>query len=618
MTQAAYYAINLNTKTKYDAEILGRARPAIRMRQTINAGEPFMMNTLLKTLYSFLFISCTWALSAAAGAEELNATVDRRVISLDETLTLTLQYNGNSARGTPDFSKLEQNFSILSRQSGNKIFGDMNNLTSLTEWTLVLSPKVQGEFMIPVFSYGKLKSAPITIKVEKEKTVPQGQVKDIFIETTLEKNSVYVQEQLILTYRLFYSINVDSLERDPIEIPDVIMEQLPDVRYNRTINGKTYGIAEFNYALYPQTSEDFEIPSFTWGIKIPKSRRSRSTFFDFNGRYEVKRLRTEAQTVTVRPKSPRFPDGTPWLPAKSLSLEEKWSQDPQSFKIGEPITRTLRLKAEGLTAAQLPQIWPSKNEGALKVYTDQPDLNDEKLADGAVAQRTESAAVVVSEAGTIELPPIRVPWWDVKTDSLQYAELPGRTLTIAATADSQSGDNGSVNGVSDTTSNALSESDMAALSAAHTQIWRWRLISLMLSLALLALIVRQFFIRPTHESPTSDGPTNHRAAFSKLQQACKDNVPDQIRLALMNWANHEWPDNTIATFDELSQRIDNTELTRALRNLDAVQYAAVDTAHPETQQPKVDGQVIIKAIKAYAADKNASANTGSLETFYAR
>jgi len=562
-------------------------------------------------LITFVCALLVWA-SNTARAEDLVSTVDRNQISIDETLKLTVQYSGNKSRGKPNFNKLESEFEILSMESGNKIFGNMSNLTSITQWTMVLSPKKEGTLTVPVFSYANVKSAPIKVKVSQQQAAPAASnINDIFIETTVDKQSVYVQEQLLLKYRLFYSMNVDSLEAEPLEIENVIKEQIPDVRYNRRINDKLYGIAEFNYALYPQTSGQFTVPKLVWDVKVPRNRRSSTTFFDFTGRYEVKRLRTEEKIIQVLPQPENYPADKPWIPAKSLVIEESWSKEPLDFNIGEPITRTITLKSEGLMSSQLPQMWASFDGDNVKIYADQPELKDEKISTGAVSERIESAAVVVADAGEAILPAITIPWWDVTSNSLKYAQIPERTLLSQhVIKNNQSATSPAPD--TDIASRPLIDNIGPENGALHHQLMIWRTASAVLGLILLASMIYILFGKKSrqHDKISNDSDQNDKGNFLEIVKACRKNHAADIRRSLLKWANNYWPEGKISTLKEIASQINDHELEQKLSDLDTMLYSTRSTSHAE-------GKVILARLKSFIEKDKKTRTKSDLAAFYA-
>ena len=133
--------------------------------------------------------------------------------------------------------------------------------------------------------------------------------------------------------------------------------------------------------------------------------------------------------LTVKPIPANY-SGDQWLPVNKLQLAEKWSADPSTFMVGEPITRTLEESASGLTAAQLPALADSTTLDGFKLYPDQVQLTDDKNDAGISGKRVQKIAYIPTRAGNVTLPAIEVKWWDVATGKEQVTSLPAHTFTI--------------------------------------------------------------------------------------------------------------------------------------------------------------------------------------------
>ena len=122
-----------------------------------------------------------------------------------------------------------------------------------------------------------------------------------------------------------------------------------------------------------------------------------------------------------------------WLPAKDLTLHESWVPDlrpgEMELRVGEPVTRTIVLRAKGLLGPQLPEV--SLGESSqLKIYPDQPKIDTQYEGAVSVGIREQKLALVPTAEGAMHLPEVRVPWWDVDHHKRRVAILPPRNLTI--------------------------------------------------------------------------------------------------------------------------------------------------------------------------------------------
>ncbi len=582
------------------------------------------MKNLLSLHRYILGIACLLiSFQIQAQSPSLRSIVERTTITADETLILTVRYNGPRQQSQPSFAQLNSHFTIKSRQQSNQHSVINGKVSSHTDWTLTLFPKKEGRLIIPSFRLGSLISDAVEITVTPERPVPAGQVKDIFIETVVDKSSVYVQEQLTLTYRLFYSRNVNAFEAEPLVIENVIKDSLPNARYNRRINGKLYAIAEYSYALFPQVSGEFEIPSLQWLIKIPKNNTNRS-FFGFSSRVEAVRRRTDKHTITVLPRSSTFPSNKPWLPATHVSLEESWSQDPNQMNTGEPLTRTIVLKVKGLMASQLPPVWQQQVVNNLKIYADKPELSDEKNSDGFTAIRIESAAVVLNAAGSVTLPAVKVPWWNTNTDTLEWAAIPERVITAKGTTPLYSPHNSPLNSpqnagnIVSSTPLATGQVNPTALSSKendelNSQLFFWKTLSQVL-LALLGASISYiiYVLRRPSAKPSSlynADESNIKKVFSLLQKHSQSGNAKELRETLLIWANLYWESQPPKTLQDIANRIDDEKIRDEIEILDANLYAdAPDSPH--------EGSKLAQLLKAYISQQKVQSPSNKLQPLY--
>jgi hypothetical protein len=145
------------------------------------------------------------------------------------------------------------------------------------------------------------------------------------------------------------------------------------------------------------------------------------------GRMQPFAMTTQEVVLDVQPAVAGV---SPWLPAMSLEIVETWD-DAQQKQVGEALSRTFQIVAEGVNSNQL----PSLNEGQMnssffKVYADKPELFDE-IKNGIIkSSRKESFTIIPQKAGLLTLPEISIAWWDVTKKEKVVTTIPSRTLQI--------------------------------------------------------------------------------------------------------------------------------------------------------------------------------------------
>ena len=560
---------------------------------------------LIRTFYISIILLMLAVGASSASAQALKASVDRNSLSLDETLTLTLRYSGKT-NAQIDFSPLSTQFEIINQQQSNQFRSINGSVESFTEWSMILLPKSSGRLLVPSFKIGNEFSDAIEINVTKQSPPVNGSLGEVFIETLIEPEDSYVQQQIRVRYRLYYSVAIQALERDDFTIDGAIVEAMPDVNYHRSVDGKPYNVAEFNYVVYPQESGTLEIPAYRWMARL--SRGGRSNMFGLNsGRSEIKRLSTEAKTINVKPKPSTFPQGATWIPATQVTIAESWNTSPQTFKVGEPITRKVILSAQGLMSSQLPQLISDEDlDEKVKFYPEQPELNNDTDEAGINGKRLESVAVVVSEGGDLILPAVKIPWWDVTNNQLKYAELPQKRITVAGDDNYEKNKRLAEEAIAKASSNNLTMApgDTAIIEASdnvNTSTYIWQILCVLLGIALALSLYFWFATRQKLNSilsevaPTKDKRLNlgsSKATYNKLKKACRDNNHSDTRKAAIDWARAEWPNKNIQSLTDIASAVKHPNLDNQLRALDSALYS-------DTKNNSWNGALLLDALKQW-------------------
>ena len=367
------------------------------------------------------------AMACSTAVAEIRSDVDRRTISMGESLRLTVTGDASERLDQLDLAALQFDWEILSTSSStNTSF--INGARSTTRTlTLDLLPVRDGILSIPSLSTGGNRTTPIAITVNPQ-VVSAGGDDSVRFDIDIDKRDVYIQEQLILTVTIEQAINLDGAEVTQLAIDGAIVEELTRRNFQRQINGRLWRVTQLRYAIYPQQRGMLEVPSLSLTAREVLPGRS------LLGARLGKRfkLSKDAIQVNVKPVPENFP-GDVWLPAVSLELRQSWSKPPESMEVGDSTTRTLTLAAEGLLSSQLPSITSmsdhSKSAG-IRVYPDQESSDQIERTDGFLGQRTRSEALVASGGGSWTLPEVSVPWWNTETDTLQFATLPSSTISV--------------------------------------------------------------------------------------------------------------------------------------------------------------------------------------------
>jgi hypothetical protein len=476
---------------------------------------------LLALLHGLLF--CT----AQAQAAELVASVDRSRLSSGETVELTLESTDVTQFGKPDLTPLEPLFEVRGTRQVNQLNTLSGDNQAATRWIVTLLPRQNGSVVIPPLQLGELQSQPITLQVVESETPDNPNKRAaVFIDASLDQTSVYVQAQAVLTLRIYHSVSLyDDSSLPPLQIPDARIEQLGDSRtYEKDIDGLRHGVIEMRYAIYPQHSGELIIPPQIFNAALVDAQPTQDAA---QGPKSGKLMRVTSTELllTVKAKPITYPADAPWLPARSLTLSESWNPEPDHAQVGDSLTRSLTVKAEGLSSTQLPPL-PGTDVGGLRRYPDQPVLGNQNSERGLVGSREDREALVPTRTGAIELPTVDVVWWNTFEDHLEHSSLPARTLHVSA--------NPSL--VVDTPAGALP----VDASADSEALWRWKLSTLILACTTLLGFGLWWRGRwqPAVARVAQTGPSP-RTVLDELKRACQANDTHATRQALDAWARQQ-------------------------------------------------------------------------------
>ena len=120
-----------------------------------------------------------------------------------------------------------------------------------------------------------------------------------------------------------------------------------------------------------------------------------------------------------------------WLPAEAIGLHDSWQDNPPNLKAGEPATRTITIRAKGLSASQIPALALAQPKNA-RVYAEAVDNQSRTDGQTIYGISTQKLTYIPDAQGTLELPAVNVAWWDVQADAARQATLPALKFGVAA------------------------------------------------------------------------------------------------------------------------------------------------------------------------------------------
>ena len=500
------------------------------------------------------------------------AWLDRNSMQLGETVTLNVETDDSSA-GEPDFSALLDDFNSLGTQSSRQISMTNGSTSAKMVWAIGLEPKHAGTLTIPAFTVGSAQTDPLTLTVLAAPAGAQGKPGDnVFIEVTADPLTPYVQQQVRYTVKLYFSVDLSDGSLDEPSTSGAVVQKLGrDKRYTATVGGRRYQVLERNYALTPEQSGSMEVPA----LVFRGSAVDNSDPIGFFRRGRTVSARSDAIQLEVRAK-PASWGNQAWLPAASLSLTEE-SPLPTKATVGEPLTRTIRLRAQGLGFEQLPELELEKPAGT-EIYPDKPDTRTRDDGSWIYGERTRKFAIVPTRPGKLVLPEMSVVWWNTAKDQIERTVLPAHEIDVKPAAASA---NAPAPADTASTSAPAVESTAPATivypsadSGAATRFWRG--VSVVLAAAWLITLV--LWLRARRDGPRA-GPvqavSKQAPARSTFMRACAMGDLVGAERALVSWAKSERPG--VRNIGELIAQLADEGQRDALEELLRMRYAGASS-----------------------------------------
>lgn len=537
-------------------------------------------------IYSML-VMCALFLASSLLSEAAQAVVvamvDRNQVSEFDMLTLTVRVSGKSTDHTPDFTGLEKDFEIVSTQnqkSSSISFINGKQTSSIkTDYILVLRAKRLGRLSIPAIPVGNESTSEIPIRAVKQSAAATQQMNQlVFFDTNVDTNFAYVQGQILYTVKLFYSESISGDFPPPPRLENAVIETIEsERRYESTVNNRRYYVLEKQYAIFPQQSGTLIIPR-----EVFAGSRGRGGLF--SSRQRVNAVSRD-HTIIVRTIPSEF-SGDNWIPARQLTLQEEWAENPPVFRVGEPVNRIITLTAVGLAASLLPPLAELDLDNA-KTYADPAESTEQTGNVGIMASNRTTIGIVPIQEGPLTLPEISISWWNTQTDRLETAVIPGATYQVLP----------AIGGVSVAPSipfhTTAQPSVVASPPVSGPNFWMY--VAIGLGLLWLLTISQWFSLRsrlnnpdekPESPDPQFDMPDENRV-FRELSSACKAGDAENAHRNLLLWNRTRFPD--VSTIRDLAHIKDHGSLLEAFQDLEEALYSP-------NSQAGWSGDKLLKAI----------------------
>lgn len=539
----------------------------------------------------FLFF-CLIFFSAPAFAD-FKATISRTTLPEGESFQLYLRQNGDAEQ--PDVSVLNKDFTVVGQRKSYKTSIINGKAERYSENILTLIPKKTGKVELPAIYAGKEHTSPATLTVvpagtalPASATLAQKQAAQakVFLRAVLSDEKPFVAQQVAYTVKLYTHEDTVLLDGSltPPQADGVSVEQWGDMRRSKTlVNEEPYNVLEYRFLLFPQKSGKIVLtaPRFQGAVSDP-SAGGDTDFFgfqtSFSGLFGQKSIAVRAGDAVLDVQPPLAAAGADWLPAAHVEIAEETSPSTAEVALGEAVTRTVSIAANGALASQIPDPTFPAAEG-YKLYPGQTDAKNLFDENGVVGVKTRQIVFMPTKAGEVVLPALELPWFDVKTQTLQTAVLPSKTIKVTGTEPVRNTAPAVEPAVSADEPKQAQSPAAAVVPIVRSDIemdYRLFFAGILTGAGLMTLawlVVSRFAFSRVRKAERRETVLSRRNAENALKQACAANDAVAVRIALLQVAAQYWENNPPLTLSGVADRFGDAAFAGRIDELNTVLYA---------------------------------------------
>lgn len=389
--------------------------------------------------------------ATAQAAVDVGAELDRDRAAVGDQLVLTVRVTGEARDVRPPAAPDMAAFQVFGGGQSQRFSFVNGQVSAEHSFTFYLQPQAEGRFEVPPIRVQvdgqQFVTTAIPIEVsastgggasaaEPQDAAPSGEVgEDAFVTMTVDRDSVVVGEQIVLTFSLYRSSRLSAFASPEYTRPRTEgfwREDLPpELHSTRVLRSRRYEVHEIRYALFPTRAGQLEIGEAM--VRMPEDLFG--NFFRSRGRGSSKGprvLRAEAIPITVSPLPAGAPADFNGTVASDLRLSA--TVDRRELTAGEALTLSIRLEGDGyLPGISLPEL---DGLDDFRVHDAGGGAESHPRNGRLHGVRTVDKLVIPRVGGDLVLPGVRYTYFD--TDRREYVTLNTAPITLRV-ADSEGG-----------------------------------------------------------------------------------------------------------------------------------------------------------------------------------
>ncbi|MBU1702461.1 MAG: BatD family protein [Candidatus Eisenbacteria bacterium] len=370
---------------------------------------------------------------AAAGSDpKIVAQLDRPQVQMGDIVTLTVTVEGGGADGQPSVMNGDGYHSTYQGTSQNFSFVN-GRASSTTSYTFRIIPRREGLIHVGPIQVAmdgeKYEVAPLELTVgaaaptpSQTRNRPQSQMPgradggdDIFVTTQVDRDTVYIHQQVVLIFRFYTGPEVSFTERpnySPPATTGFIEEPMGEQkRFTVRRNGTVYSVTEIKTALYPTRAGVLTIsPAEVQCAIEDRTKPTRSPFSIFGRQYREKQKVCQSEPIQVVVRSiPRTGQPADFSGAVGKFAIEV-TADATTVKANEAVTITAAITGTGSVNALGTLELPAPE--SVRIFDSGVKARSIPLEGRIDAEKIFTWILIPTSAEDVTIPPLTLSYFD--------------------------------------------------------------------------------------------------------------------------------------------------------------------------------------------------------------
>ncbi len=369
-------------------------------------------------------------MSSPALAATFTAALDRDTITVGESATLSLKFEGGIPADVPKVPNVA-GLSLANNGQSSQFTFVNGQSSSIVAYNYLVRATQPGEYTIPAISAsveGKtLTSQPLKLKVVKvSEATPESEIigKNAFLKLVAPKNELYLGEVLPLEIRLYARQGRwkqhPQLSQEGFTVGNTVQQPVT----KSLINNLYYNLLVYKTFVIPAKTGKLTLGPATMLLAVPHPNARVTPFGEIIDWMDAN-LATDPLTIDVRPLPTNNvpPDFNGAVGTYSLEA----AVATNAVTVGDPITVTVRIKGRGpIDSLTLPSVdqWHD-----FKIY---PPITKVETTDpfGLEGVKTFEQAVIPETIEVKELPPITFSFFDPGQNGYRTVTRPATPIIV--------------------------------------------------------------------------------------------------------------------------------------------------------------------------------------------